>query len=91
VCDCQPNPVRAVLDRLSLEQVQSALETAVSRREVARKARDIQLAEILGRVVSGCEDELQDRLAVILARGIVKESGEAERQAKAMLGQVMNG
>jgi uncharacterized protein YciW len=88
---CQPDPVRTVLDRLSLEQVQSALGSAQHRLQAARKTGDSDSAEILSRVVSSFEDEVRGRLAVIVARGIVRESQEAERQAREPLNQAMNG
>jgi hypothetical protein len=47
---CQPDPVRTVLDRLSLEQAQSALGTAQHRLQAARKTGDSDSAEILSRV-----------------------------------------
>jgi hypothetical protein len=48
------------------------------------------LVEILSRVVSGCEDELRDRLAVIVARDVVRESADAEKQAKALVQQMIS-
>ena len=88
VSDCHPNPVRTALDRLTVQGVRSALGTAQSRLGAARKAGDKASAEILSRVVSGCEDELRDRLAVIVARGIVQESQGAERQARDLITQM---
>jgi hypothetical protein len=79
-----------VLDRLSVRAVESALGTAQGRLQGARKAGDTPLAEILSRVVSGFEDELRDRLAVILARDVVTESGKADRQARELLDQMIS-
>ena len=64
---------------------------AQSRLEAAGKAGDKQLAEILSRVVSGCEDELQDRLTAIMTRSIVNDSTAADRQARELLNQMTTG
>ena len=85
---CQPDPLREVLGRLSLDQVRSALGTAENRLLAARRDKDPASAEILTRVVSSISDELRDRLAVIVARGIVQESQDAERSARQLIDQM---
>ena len=82
------SPVRSVLAKFPLKAAQSALETARERHANAVRSGNHQAASIFKRLVSDIESELSDRLAVIAARDVLKESGEADRQMSVLLQQM---
>jgi hypothetical protein len=88
VCDCQPNPVRDLLGKLSIGQVQSARDTALSRALSARSTGDSRQADVFAKVAEGCAQELEDRVLTIMTRDVVRASQEADRQARDLITQM---
>ena len=88
---CEPSPVRKVLERFSVRQVESARETALERAENARGVGDKASAGIFERVAQEASQELEDRLLAIAARDVLREGQEADRQAAGFLKQMING
>ena len=85
---CELSPVRKVLSRYSVKQVESARATALVRSENARAAGDGANAELFASVAQECSDELADRLLVIATRTVVDESAKRDQDAAAVLSQM---
>jgi hypothetical protein len=88
---CELSPVRKVLERFPLSAVESARDTALERHRNARNAGDKANADLFRRVAQECSEELEDRLLAIAARDVLRESSEADRQAAALMKQMING
>ena len=71
---CEPSPVRKVLSRFTVRQIESALEAAKQRQSIALKAADKASAAIFQSVAEACKDELRERLEVIAARDVMREA-----------------
>ena len=85
---CEPSPVRKVLEKFSVRQVESARGTALERESNARKAGDKASAAIFQRIAHDCSAELEDRLLTIATRDVLRESGDVDRQARDLLRQM---
>lgn len=86
---CEKSPVRTVLARWSVRQIESALAVAREREANTRQVKDVRSREIFARLVADIESELNDRLAVIATRDILKESQEADRQSRQLITQMI--
>ena len=88
---CEPSPVRKVLEKFSVRQVESARGTALERHRNATAAGDRASAAIFKRVADECSAELEDRLLAVATRSVLRESQEADRQAAGLMKQMING
>jgi hypothetical protein len=82
--------VRKALERLNVQQVQSAYETALSRSVKARASGDKHMADVFSKVADETAQELEDRVLTIAAGEVVRESQAANRQATELLHQMMD-
>ena len=72
---CEPkDPVKDVVSRLSADQLQSVIYTALRRSEKARGAGDEHMANAFQKVADGAARELDDRLLTEATRAVVRES-----------------
>ena len=89
---CEPlSPVRKVLERFSVRQVEAARDAALERAENARKAGDRHSAAIFAKVAQEASQELEDRLLAIATRDVLREGQETVRQVAGLMKQMING
>jgi hypothetical protein len=85
----QPNPVRDVLRRFPDKAVTAAMETAQARESAAKRSGDKRSAHIFSKVAEEAERELAGRALATITRSIVREGGQADRDAANLLNQMM--
>ena len=82
---CEPNPVRKALERYTIQQIESARDTA---RAHAREADNPQLADMFSQVAAECDAEVNARLLTVLTNSVLKESQEQTRQMRELVSQM---
>jgi hypothetical protein len=85
---CEVSPVRKVLEKCSITQVEAVRDTASAR---AANAPDKASADVFRTIAAEADGLLADMVLSIVTRDVLAEAGKTAKRVRTIVGQMVGG